>query len=168
LESIIESKFLNGKTHIFIFDLFAVLTIYLIPSISHLLGFPLYYFDPMRLMLILSLVYTNRNNTLLIAGTLPLVSLLISGHPALIKTLLIGSELTLNVWLFYRLSRKIKNNFIPIFFSIIIAKVFYYSAKYISINTSLINGELFSTPLYLQILIVILFSGFVYLVQSRR
>ena len=144
MESIVEPTFLNRKTHIIIFDILALVVIYLVPSISHLLGFPLYYFDPMRLMLILSLVYTNRNNTLLIASTLPLVSLLISEHPSLIKSLLIGSELTLNVWLFYRLSRKIKNYSIPIFFSIIIAKVFYYSAKYISINTSLINGELFS------------------------
>lgn len=163
-----EQAFIKRKTQIIIFDILALVVIYLVPSISHLLGFPLYYFDPMRLMLILSLVYTNRNNTFLIAATLPLISLLISGHPALIKALLIGAELTLNVWLFYRLSRKIKNNFIPIFFSIIIAKVFYYSVKYISLNTSLINGELFSTPLYLQISIVILFSGFVYLVQSRR
>ena len=168
MESIVEPTFLNRKTHIIIFDILVLVVIYLVPSISHLLGFPLYYFDPMRLMLILSLVYTNRKNTFLIAATLPIFSLLISAHPSLIKSLIICAELTLNVWLYYRLSRNFKNHFIPIFFSIIIAKVFYYSVKYISLNTSLINGELFSTPLYLQISIVILFSGFVYLVQSRR
>ncbi len=168
LESILESKFLSGKTRIIIFDILAVVAVYLIPSFSHLLHFPLYYADPMRLMLILSLVYTNRKNTFLIAATLPIFSLLISAHPSLIKSLIICAELTLNVWLYYRLSRNFKNHFIPIFFSILIAKVFYYSVKYISLNTSLINGELFSTPLHLQISIVILFSGFVYLVQSSR
>ena len=168
MESIVEPTFLNRKTQIIIFDILALVVIYLVPSISHLLGFPLYYFDPMRLMLILSLVYTNRKNTFLIAATLPIFSLLISAHPSLIKSLIICAELTLNVWLYYRLSRNFKNHFIPIFFSIIIAKVFYYSVKYISLNTSLINGELFSTPLYLQISIAILFSGYLYLIKSRR
>lgn len=167
-ESIIEPKFLKSKTHIIIFDLLAVVAIYLVPSISHFLDFPLYYIDPMRLILILSLVYTNRNNTFLIAATLPIVSLLISTHPSLIKSLLICAELSLNVWLYYRLSRNIKNHFIPIFLSIIIAKIFYYSAKYISLNTALIKGELFSTPLYLQISLVVLFSGYLYLIKSRR
>jgi hypothetical protein len=168
LESIIKSKFLSRKTHIIIFDLLAVVAIYLIPSISHLLGFPLYYMDPMRLMLILSLLYTTRNNTFLIAATLPIISLLISAHPSLIKSLLICGELTLNVSLYYMLSRNFKNHFTPIFLSIVVAKVFYYSAKYISLNNSLIKGELFSTPIYLQISVVILFSGFVYLIRSRR
>lgn len=168
MESIVEPTFLNRKTHIIIFDILAVVAIYLIPSISHFLHFPLYYLDPMRLMLILSLVYTNRKNTFLIAVTLPIFSLLISAHPSLIKSLIICAELTLNVWLYYRLSRNFKNHFIPIFFSIIIAKLFYYSVKYISLNISLINGELFSTPLYLQFLIAILFSGYLYLIKSRR
>lgn len=168
MESIVAPTFLKRKTHIIIFDILAVAAIYLIPSISHFLHFPLYYFDPMRLMLILALVYTNRKNTFLIAATLPIFSLLISAHPSLIKSLIICAELTLNVWLYYRLSRNFKNHFIPIFFSIIIAKVFYYSVKYISLNTSLINGELFSTPLYFQFSIAILFSGYLYLIKSRR
>lgn len=168
MESIAESTFLKRKTHIIIFDILAVVAIYIIPSISHFLSFSLYYLDPMRLMLILSLIYTNRRNTFLIAATLPIFSLLISAHPSLIKSLIICAELTLNVWLYYRLSRNFKNHFVPIFFSIIIAKVFYYSVKYISLNTSLINGELFSTPLYLQFSIAILFSGYLYLIKSRR
>lgn len=168
MENIIEPVLLKRKTHIIIFDLFTVLAIYLLPSISHFLSFPVYYLDPMRLMLILSIIYTSRSNTLLIAATLPFVSLLISSHPSLIKSLLIYSELSLNAMLYYLFSKRIKNKFTPIFFSIIVAKVFYYSAKYISLNTSLIEGDLFSTPLYLQIVIVIIVSGFVHLIQSRR
>jgi len=168
LESIIDLKFLSRKTRIIIFDLLALGGIYLIPGISHFLSFPLYYIDPMRFMLILSLVYTNRSNTFFIASTLPVFSLLISAHPSLIKSLIICAELTLNVWLFYRFSKNIKNNFIPIALSIIIAKVFYYSAKYLSINSSLLIDELFSTPLYIQISTIVLFSGFVNLIQSRR
>ena len=72
-----------------VFDLIALLAIYLVPAISHLLSFPVYYLEPMRIMLVLSIVHTSRKNAYLIALTFPLFSMLISAHPSLIKTSLI-------------------------------------------------------------------------------
>ena len=97
-----------------IFDLFALTFIYLVPTFSHLLSFPLYYIEPMRLMLIIALVHTTKRNAYLIAFSLPLFSYIISGHPLALKTGLISLELLLNVWLFFKFSEIIKNKFAPI------------------------------------------------------
>ena len=72
-----------------IFDLIALAAIYLVPAVSHLLSFPVYYLEPMRIMLILAIVHTSRRNAYLIAITLPIFSMLVSVHPSVIKTSLI-------------------------------------------------------------------------------
>ncbi len=146
-----------------VFDLIALLAIYLVPAVSHLLSFPVYYLEPMRIMLILAIVHTTRKNAYLIALTLPLFSLLISAHPSLVKTSLITSELLLNVWLFFFLSEKLSNKMFGMFISIILSTIFYYLIKLIMVNTALISGNLISTPLYIQIIMLFVFSGYVYL-----
>ena len=107
-----------------VFDLIALLAIYLIPAVSHLLSFPVYYLEPMRIMLILAIVHTSRKNAYLIALTLPLFSMLISAHPSLVKTSLITGELLLNVWLFFLLSEKLSNKIWVSFHSIVVSKYF--------------------------------------------
>ena len=82
-----------SKIKTIVFDLMALLCIYLVPAVSHLFSFPVYYLEPMRIMLILAIAHTTRKNAYLIALTLPLFSLLISAHPSLIKTSLITGEL---------------------------------------------------------------------------
>jgi len=151
-----------------VFDLVALFAIYLVPAVSHLLSFPVYYLEPMRIMLILSVVHTSRKNAYLIALTLPLFSLLISAHPSLFKTSLITGELLLNVWLFFFLSEKLSNKTLSIFLSIIASKIFYYLVKFLLITTALISGDLISTPMYIQILMVIIFSGYIYLMSFDR
>lgn len=157
-----------SKTKNIVFDLMALLAIYLVPAISHMLSFPVYYIEPMRIMLILAVVHTTRKNAYLIALTLPLFSLLISAHPALVKTSLITSELLLNVWLFFLLSEKISNKMLSMFFSIILSKIFYYLLKFLLINSAVMSGNLISTPVYIQIVMLFLLSGYVYLISYRR
>ncbi len=134
------------------FDIIALTFIYFIPAISHLLNFPLYLADPMRIMLIISLAHTSKRNSYFIALSLPLFSLLISSHPSFYKMILISSELMLNIFLFYTFTEKIKNTFTALMLSIIISKTIYYSCKFLLINLSLLNAGLVSTPIYLQIL----------------
>ena len=98
-----------SKIRTIIFDLIALAAIFLVPAISHLLNFPVYYLEPMRIMLILAIAHTNRQNAYIIALTLPIFSLLISTHPSIIKTTLITAELFLNVWLYFFISQKISN-----------------------------------------------------------
>ena len=151
-----------------IFDLIAILAIYLVPAISHLFSFPVYYLEPMRIMLVLAIVHTSRKNAYLIALTLPLFSLLVSAHPSIIKSSLITGELLVNVWLFFLLSEKISNKMLSMLLSITVSKIFYYVLKFLLINSVIMNGNLFSTPVYIQIVMLFLLSGYVYLISYRR
>lgn len=157
-----------SKTKNVVIDLIALLAIYLVPSVSHLLGFPVYYLEPMRIMLILGIVHTSRKNAYLIALTLPLFSLIISTHPSLIKTSLITGELLLNVWLFFFFSEKSSNKTLGIFLSIIVSKIFYYLVKFILITSVLISGDLITTPMYIQILMLFVFSGYIFLMNFSK
>jgi hypothetical protein len=49
---------------------------------------------------------------------------------------------------------------------IVASKLAYYLAKYLLIQFSVLKGDLISTPLYIQLLIVIILSGYVYLVDK--
>ena len=157
-----------SKSRVIVFDLMALLAIYLVPSVSHLLGFPVYYIEPMRIMLIVAIVHTSRRNAYLIALTLPLFSLLLSAHPSLIKTSLITGELLLNVWLFFFLTEKFSNKTLSIFLSIIVSKIFYYLVKFFLITSVILTGELISTPMYIQIIMLFVFSGYFYLMSLDR
>lgn len=128
---------------------------------SHLLAFPLYYFDPMRFALVFAMLHTSKRNTFIIALTLPLFSFLISSHPSLIKSGLLTTELLLNVFLYFVLVHKYNSRVISLIFSIIISKVVYYLLKYILIETGILTDKLFSTPFYYQTITVFLISLYV-------
>jgi len=156
------------KIKIIVFDLIALLAIYLVPAVSHLLSFPVYYLEPMRIMMILAIVHTTKKNAYLIALTLPLFSLLISAHPSLVKTSLITGELLLNVWLFFFLSEKLSNKTLSILLSIDVSKIFYYLVKFLMISSVLISGDLISTPMYIQIIMLFVLTGYIYLMSFDR
>ncbi len=141
-----------------LFDFLSVAFIFLIPSISHLVGMPLYIFDPMRFALFLAILITNKKNSYAIALLLPLVSFLISSHPYFYKVFLISGELLLNVWLFYFFAEKFKNVFFTTLVSIILSKTIYYLFKYVFISFLLINDSLVSTSILIQITVSLALS----------
>ena len=156
------------KVKTIIIDISALALIYFTPAISHLFNFPFYLIEPMRLMLILTLVHTTKRNAFLIAFTLPVFSFIISAHPSIIKSLLIAGELAVNVWLFYELSKLIKHYFVTALLSIIISKIVYYAAKALLISSTLLQGELISTPIYLQLIMTVLFSTYIYFMLKEK
>lgn len=158
----------TSKIRLIVFDLIALITIYLIPTLSHLFSFPIYYLDPMRLMVFLVIIHTEKKNAYLIAATLPLVSYFTSSHPVLIKSLSISVELILNVWLFYKLQNKLSNSFIVSAVSIFISKLAYYVIKYFMISVSLISVSIISTPLYFQLITLIIISIYSFIVIPLR
>jgi hypothetical protein len=158
----------NSKVRTIIFDLFILLLLYLVPAISHLFNFPIYYLEPMRVMLILTIAHTSRRNAYLIALTIPVFSFLISSHPSLVKTSLMTSELLLNVWLFFFLSEKFSNKMFIMFSSIVVSKIFYYVFKFMLINSALMTGDLVSTSIYLQLVLIIVLSAYIYLVSKKK
>jgi hypothetical protein len=152
--ALFQRKTLNG---IFI-DILAFAFICLVPTISHLLSLPVYLIEPMRLMLILALVHSSKMNGYFLALTMPLLSLLISGHPVIPKMMLIIIELTLNVFLFFILVKRIKHLFPAVFLSIVISKTVYYILKYLMIQLTIMNSGLITTPIFIQIGTSLLFS----------
>jgi hypothetical protein len=151
-----------------LFDIVALAFIYFVPTISHYLSVPLYLIEPMRLMLVLAMVHTNKRNAYIIALTLPVFSLLMSGHPIAIKAVIISMELVLNVWLFYTLSKKWKNTFAVMLLSIILSKLAYYGVKFGLISLAVFDTQLISTPIYLQAITSVVFSAYLFLLFKRK
>ena len=149
-------------------DIVAVVVILLLPTISHLMPFPLFYLDPMRLVL-LGVYFVSRNykNAYVLAVGLPIFSMLYSGHPIFYKAILISFELLINILLLHFLFRKGVNVFFAVFSSIILSKVLYYLFKFVFIEWALISGKLFSTSLITQTLIAIGLS-FVFFIFGRK
>lgn len=139
-------------------DLSALAFIYLVPTLSHLFSLPVYLIEPMRLMLVLALVHSSRQNGYLLALTMPLFSFIISGHPVFAKMFLIAVELSLNVFLFYLFSRRMKFTFPAVFLSILLSKAIYYLLKFGFIQVALINTGLVATPLLFQLAMTVVFS----------
>jgi hypothetical protein len=146
----------NIKTYLVDFTL--LLFIYLTPAISHLFAFPIYFLDPMRIALVVALIFTSKKNTFLIALTLPMFSYLISSHPQIIKSFLLSFELLINLSLFFVLQEKTKNAFISFMLSALISKIIYYLLKFAVINLGLLEDKLFATPFYFQIIAPLLLS----------
>ncbi len=155
------------KTKEIAIDFLAVAFIFFIPSISHLLSFPVYLFEPMRIMLILCVAHSSKKNAYLIALTLPLFSFLISSHPSIIKTAIMTAELTLNIFLFFKLSERIKNNFSAMMISILASKIFYYLLKFALISFGLMSGDLITTPIYIQVILMLLLSVYIYVMFNN-
>ncbi len=150
------------------FDLIALTVVFLVPTFSHLLGFPLYYLDPMRIIVLAAVVHSHRINAYSLAIVLPLFSFLVSGHPVFPKFIVISFELMFNLLLFQLILSETKKAFLAAFLSVIASKVVYYFFKYLLISAALIESGLISTPLYFQAIVAIIISVYIYFVISKK
>jgi hypothetical protein len=160
----------NKRNGIYLlFDIISLTFIYFIPTISHLVGLPLYLIEPMRLMLVLALVHTNKYNAYIIALTLPLFSFLISAHPHLPKMMLITTELVFNVWLFNFIFNRSGKAFAAIISSIVISKAAYYAFKFALISLAVLpNSNLVATPIYIQVITTLVFSVYLAVLFKKK
>jgi hypothetical protein len=163
-----QSIVLNRRWAYPLFDLAAIAFVYFIPALSHMLSFPLYLIEPMRIVVILALVHTHKANALLLAATLPFFTMLVSGHPIPPKAILISGELVINVLLFFVLLNITKSKFAAILSSIVLSKGIYYLAKYIIIQMAVINSGLVSTSLWIQLATTLLFSIYVAVLFKKK
>ncbi len=145
-----------------IYDILALTVVAFTPALSHLTAIPIYLLDPMRIILLLSIVHTSKKNVYLLAFALPLLSFVISAHPYFVKSLLITSELMINVFLFFYLMKFYKKSFTPAILSIAISKIYYYLLKFSLIGFGLISTELISTPIILQIIVAVSISVYLW------
>ena len=77
-------------------------------------------------------------------------------------------ELLLNVWLFFEISKRVTNQFAAMLSAIVISKLIYYLLKFALISFVVIESGLISTPIYLQVITSLIFSGYVFLMLRRR
>lgn len=134
-------------------DIVILACIYFIPALTHVAPFPLYLLDPMRIFLLAGYLLTRQNaNAFLLALTIPLFSSLVTGHPPLFKAILISIELTVNLIIFIQLMSKTKLLMpIALFLSIAVSKLVYYSFKFVFIRFNLVEGDLITTNLWIQL-----------------
>ncbi len=152
-----------------IWDIVILGIIYLVPSLSHLFSIQLYLLDPMRIVLLGSLLFfRDYKNAYFLAFTLPLFSFIVGGHPIFLKSLLISFELFTNVGLLVVFINKGKTTFIKILLSIIISKLLYYVVKYVVIVTGLWETQLVSTALWAQLFVAIVISFSFVVIERRR
>ena len=165
MESIVKAVITYRRA--IVIDVVFVLAIVFLPSLSHLFAFPLYRLEPMRLLLILALPFAARGHSYLLALILPLVSLITSGHPLPAKALLMTAELLLNVWLFWWLAGWLGHRFGAMLGSIAGSKLCYYGAKFLLIQVAVLNPPLVGTALWIQGVLALIFSLYIFIVFSR-
>lgn len=165
-------------------DAVALLFVYLVPTLSHLTSLPFYMIDPMRVAVLGALLVSKDwKNGLVLALSLPLFSFAVSGHPVFPKCLLIAAELSVNVLLFVWLSRVFVRSASPSSFasspengsavkapasaavvgvaalvSILLSKALYYGLKALVLSAGLMQTELISTALLVQLAVALLIS----------
>ncbi|MEI7662661.1 MAG: hypothetical protein WCK34_10700 [Bacteroidota bacterium] len=151
-----------------IIDIVALLLIYLAPTVSHFSSVPLYMIEPMRLVLILAIVHTSKQNALLLAFTLPFFSFLVSGHPQVVKAMIISAELIINVLIFYKLAERINIRFLSMLLAILFSKIICYLLYWAIFSWSFVIGE--SEPVFLlaQGITTMLFSIYPLLIKITK
>ena len=140
-------------------DVLILAFVYLIPTFSHLLAFPLYLLDPMRIMVLGNVIFlADKRNAYFLALSLPLFSYFIGGHPIIIKSLLIVMELIANIAILSWLESKLGKNFFSIFSSIVVSKCLYYALKYLLITIGLLDATIVATDFKWQLIVAALIS----------
>jgi len=154
---------------VIVIDFLAYLAIYFLPAVSHLTTIPFQLIEPMRLMVLLSLlVMGNKHNAYILALTLPLFSFLVSGHPLFAKMILITVELCLNVALYEVVSKVIRSPFVSILISIILSKVIYYGLKFVFVISGLLVSSVVSTSLWIQVFVSLVTAFIFGLLQTSK
>jgi hypothetical protein len=123
---------------------------------SHQVGLPLYKINPMHWVIYLTILLKKPSfsSVVLLAFALPLTSNLLTGHPLLFKSMIMGVELAIYGIIFISAIKYF--HMIPILAYVLsqaTGHIVYYVLKYILIKVELLNGVLVSTSLLLQFVV---------------
>jgi hypothetical protein len=139
-------------------DVLALAVICLVPALSHMSGIPVYFIEPMRVMLIVAMLASHRTNAYALAIILPLTSFLVSGHPEPVKMMIIMAELTLNTWLFYQLINRTAKPFLSMVTAIAGSKIFCYALYWVVFSFTFVRDEAGTTFLIAQAIVTLVLS----------
>jgi hypothetical protein len=142
-----------------------------ITSGSHSIGLPLYKLNPMHWVIYFVILFRKPSfsSIIVLAIALPLTSNMLTGHPIVIKSLIMGFELAIYGLIFISLIKYL--NLAPIFAYIISqfsGHIAYYGLKYIFIKAQLIDGFIVSTSIILQFVVFVVLGITLYLSDKVR
>jgi hypothetical protein len=166
MENILTLIKTKNNIRTFVLDGIFLLAMYLVPSFAHLTSIPLYLAEPIRIIMVLAMLHTRRENAYILALTLPIFSMLTTGHPFFGKMLIITLEILLNVWLFFFILKLIENPFLAMFTSIFISKAVYYLFEYLFIK-DLVYIMGMEHPLWTQLALAVTLSGYAWLILRK-
>jgi hypothetical protein len=149
---------LNLTLRTVIIDSIAVMFVLFVPAWSHLLSIPIYFLEPMRIVLMIVVLFTSRFNAYLIALALPAISFIVSGHPGFSKMLIISIELVINAMLFLNLLSITRKPFIASLISILFSKLICYFLYWIVFSWAFVISEAEPGFLLAQLTISLLLS----------
>lgn len=135
-------------------DALLVVVACLVPTVSHLLAWPLYYLNPMLLVLLAGmLLVRDRRNAYLLAVLLPVVSMLAVGMPTPLKAVCMVAEYASVVFvsgLLQGWSKRFVGTLGAMLLAMLAGKAVYYLLKALILAPAV----LVSTPVWIQLLVV--------------
>lgn len=151
------------------YDLAILSVIYFVPTLSHLFSFPLYLMEPMRLAVLGSYLFLrNRNNSYIMALTLPLFSYIVAGHPIAVKNAIIAIELVTNVFILDLILKRSNKVFLTTFSSILLSKLLYYVLKGLTLYSGLLSTIFIDTSIWIQLITSIAISVLFSVVYTKK
>ena len=155
-----QSLSFKNTIYLSLIDVLATAGILFLPAQSHLVSYPLYLLEPMRVCLFAIIFFSkgNRWNPYMMALTLPMISSIVSGHPVFPKNIVMSGELLINVWMLHYIYNRCQKMAVSVFTSILVSKTLYYVVKFFVISAGFLDSSLFSTNIYIQIIIAMLIA----------
>ncbi|MFH0893793.1 MAG: hypothetical protein V2A54_05095 [Bacteroidota bacterium] len=151
-----------------LFDIAAVTLIIFTPAFSHLTAIPIWMIEPMRILVILALLHTRSANAFALALILPFTSWLTSGHPELIKMVIITAELLANAFIFLLIKQMFQNLFLSVLVSIVASKIFCYLLYLIVFPISFFISESEPDFLLVQIVLSFVLAGYGFMTGMKK
>ncbi|NQV40753.1 MAG: hypothetical protein HQ506_00225 [Candidatus Marinimicrobia bacterium] len=149
-------------------DALVLVSFYLTIVFAHLLPFPLYKLDPMKILVLITVVYSNRGNALGMAAALPILSFLSTGHPVFPKFMIMSLELIVFAFVFIALSQNKSSGLVTFLGAVLISKGVYYLIKAGAIALGFLDQVLISTDLYTQIQALVILGAVYFVIQIIR
>ena len=142
-----------------------------ITSCSHSIGLPLYKLNPMHWVIYLAILFRKPSaiSIVVLAFAMPFTSLLLTGHPVVYKSVIMGVELSIYGIIFISAIKHF--NLTPVYafaISQIIGRIIYYGLKYILIKGELIDSILVSSSIILQIVVFGILGIVLFLVDKKH
>lgn len=136
---------------------------------SHLIGLPLYKINPMHWVIYIIILFRKPffSSVVVLAFALPFTSYLLTGHPFLFKSIIMGAELAVYGIIFIA---TIKTFHLAPVLAFVVSQVsghiFYYGLKFVLIKVGLIDSVLVSTSIILQLVVFAVLGLFVFLTDK--